>query len=103
MRPLGGLEVYADLIRCIVTGAVLGFGASIHQQSLYAKWTRDTPEQGAKPEWRLFPWTIVGALVFPLGLLVFGWTGRPSVHWIVPALMLTLLNAGIYLIYIGIL
>ena len=36
-----------------------------------------------KPEKRLPP-AIVGAFLVPISLLVFGWTARRSIHWIVP-------------------
>lgn len=36
-----------------------------------------------RPEFRL-PVLTVGACIVPVGLFVYGWTARPSVHWIVP-------------------
>ena len=35
------------------------------------------------PEFRL-PVLILGAFIVPVGLLWYGWSARPSVHWIVP-------------------
>ena len=37
------------------------------------------------PEKRLPP-AIVGAIIVPISLLIFGWTARADIHWIVPVL-----------------
>lgn len=36
-----------------------------------------------KPEFRV-PLMIPGAMFVPIGLFIYGWGARPSVHWIVP-------------------
>ena len=36
-----------------------------------------------RPEFRL-PVLILGALMVPVGLLWYGWSARPSIHWIMP-------------------
>lgn len=37
------------------------------------------------PEYRLPP-AILGGFLIPIGLFWFGWTTRPSIHWVVPVL-----------------
>lgn len=42
--------------------------------------------------------------MFPLSTFVFAWTGgRDDIHWIVPAIFLTIGNWGIYCMYSGVL
>jgi DHA1 family multidrug resistance protein-like MFS transporter len=44
---------------------------------------------------------MVGAVLFPIGLFWFAWTGNyPSIHWIVPTLSGLLTGAGIMLIFL---
>lgn len=54
-----------------------------------------------KPEARLYFCCIEGWLL-PIGLLVFGWTCRPSIHWIVPAIGVGLATAGIFFVYLAV-
>jgi hypothetical protein len=44
----------------------------------------------AKPEYR-FPVMIIGALLEPLGLFLYGWTAEKKLHWILP-----ILGSGIF-------
>ena len=37
----------------------------------------------SKPTHRLLH-MLIGSVLLPIGLLVYGWTTKPSVHWIVP-------------------
>ena len=37
------------------------------------------------PEWRLPP-MLIGVIISPLGLLLYGWSAQYAVHWIVPIL-----------------
>ena len=46
-----------------------------------------------KPEYRL-PLLWPGAIMVPIGLLLYGWTAQYRVHWIVPILGTALLGAG---------
>jgi DHA1 family multidrug resistance protein-like MFS transporter len=44
---------------------------------------------------------MVGAVLFPIGLFWFAWTGNyPSIHWIVPTLSGLLTGAGIITIFL---
>ncbi|EXJ62308.1 hypothetical protein A1O7_02742 [Cladophialophora yegresii CBS 114405] len=47
-----------------------------------------------KPEYRL-PLLWPGAIIAPLGLVLYGWTAQYKVHWIVPILGTTMLGAGL--------
>ncbi|KAF2691686.1 MFS general substrate transporter [Lentithecium fluviatile CBS 122367] len=46
--------------------------------------------------------TIPGALTFPLGLFIYGWTAEYRVHWIVPQIGTAITGFGSILIFIGI-
>ncbi|KAI9831972.1 MAG: hypothetical protein M1826_002700 [Phylliscum demangeonii] len=50
------------------------------------------------PEKRLIPGLFVSFLL-PIGLFLFGWTARPSIHWIVPLIGVSLISACIFIIF----
>ncbi|GAA5868942.1 hypothetical protein JCM3774_006798 [Rhodotorula dairenensis] len=54
----------------------------------------------AKPEVRLYA-SAVGSILYCIGAFGFGWTAREWIHWIVPCIFITMLNLGIYTIYLG--
>jgi len=49
------------------------------------------------PERRLIP-ALVSTWLLPIGLFIFGWTARESVHWIVPTIGITLFTLGIFIV-----
>jgi DHA1 family multidrug resistance protein-like MFS transporter len=51
-----------------------------------------------KPEKRLPP-AMVGAFCIPICLFWFGWTSRPSVHWIVPIIGSGFFTIGAFLLF----
>jgi DHA1 family multidrug resistance protein-like MFS transporter len=53
-----------------------------------------------KPEERM-PAAIVGALLVPICLFWFGWTSRPSVHWIVPIIGSSLFSIAALLLFVS--
>lgn len=50
-------------------------------------------EGGSEPEFRLPP-AIVGAVITPIGIFMFGWSCFPWVHWIVPIIGSAIFGAG---------
>lgn len=52
------------------------------------------------PESRLY-FTCVTATLLPVGLFLFGFTSRPEVHWIAPAVAICLATMGIYSVYLA--
>lgn len=87
---------------CMFIGAVFGFVSNIHNEGLYRRAAAKNPSGRAAPEVRLY-WAATGGLLFPLGLFGFAWSGRPEVHWIVPAICLSLSNWGVYVMYSSVL
>ncbi|KAK1847189.1 major facilitator superfamily transporter [Colletotrichum chrysophilum] len=55
----------------------------------------------SEPEFRLPP-AMVGALLIPVGLFWYGWTARPSIHWIVPIIGSSVFGCGTVLEFTGI-
>ncbi len=55
-----------------------------------------------KPEHRLTP-TFVGAFFIPLCLFWFGWSARPSIHWIMPIIGSSFFTVGAFLLFISVL
>lgn len=87
----------------ITVGAVLGTAVNPAADWLYLRSASRNMEKKGKPipEARLYT-AIPGSLLFTLGLFMFGWTNRPSVHWIVPTIAITIVGVGIYSIYMGV-
>jgi MFS transporter, DHA1 family, multidrug resistance protein len=52
------------------------------------------------PEDRLYG-AMVGSFVLPLGLFIFAWTARPSIHWIVPIVAQGISILGSILVYVS--
>lgn len=85
-----------------ILGGILGLLTSYHQEKLYARACRRSPTGQARPEARLY-WAVIGAFVFPACMYAFAWTGRPHIHWIVPAIFLTIAVSAISAMYAGVL
>ncbi|KAL2067884.1 hypothetical protein VTL71DRAFT_15982 [Oculimacula yallundae] len=49
------------------------------------------------PEERLIP-ALFASFLTPIGLFMFAWTSKPSIHWIVPTIGVTIYTVGIFLI-----
>lgn len=49
------------------------------------------------PEERLIP-ALFASFLTPIGLFMFAWTSRQSVHWIVPTIGVTIYTVGIFII-----
>lgn len=87
---------------CIGVGALIGSCTNYHQEYLYRRAAQRSPTGRAPPEARLY-WAAIGGVLFPLGTMVFAWTGTPNIHWIVPAIMLCISYWGSYCMYNGVL
>jgi len=56
---------------------------------------------GMKPEYRLPP-MIPGAILIPVGLLLYGWTAKYHVHYIVPIISTALIGVGNLAVFMGV-
>ncbi|KAI9883382.1 MAG: hypothetical protein M1823_004850 [Watsoniomyces obsoletus] len=50
------------------------------------------------PEKRLIP-GLLASFCLPVGLFIFAWTCRTSVHWIVPLIGVTIFSGGVFIIF----
>lgn len=83
----------------LIIGVLIGCGIVIAFEPRY---NRKLKENGGipVPEQRLLP-MMVGAILFPIGLFWFAWTGNyPSIHWIAPTLSGLLTGAAIMTIFL---
>lgn len=78
----------------LILGVLIGCGIVIFFEPRYNRKLKANNNLPV-PEQRLLP-MMVGAVLFPIGLFWFAWTGNySSVHWIVPTLSGLLTGAGI--------
>ncbi|KAF2742336.1 MFS general substrate transporter [Sporormia fimetaria CBS 119925] len=56
------------------------------------------PGTHGPPEWRLPP-LILGGILSPLGLLLYGWTAHSRTHWIAPDIGAILLGCGLIIAF----
>jgi DHA1 family multidrug resistance protein-like MFS transporter len=88
-------EVGLAFLACQV-GATIGLAIYFS----YLKWYMipDNLTHGLREqEHRLVP-AIFGSFLIPIGLFIFGWTARPSIHWIVPLVGVVIFVVGTFLI-----
>ncbi|KAF9244116.1 MFS general substrate transporter [Melanogaster broomeanus] len=78
---------------CLTIGSLFGWLVNMYQEELYRK------HVGKKgPEARLCS-ALVAAFFLPTGMLIYAWTARPTIHWIVPLIGLTVFMVGTFVIY----
>jgi hypothetical protein len=100
----GFTTMQTGLVQLALTvGAAIGTLINPLQDWLYLRTaSRNTERPGHPiPEARLYT-SIPGSLLFSAGLFIYGWTSRPEIHWIVPAIGVAIVGVGIYSIYMGV-
>jgi MFS family permease len=87
----------------ITVGALIGTLINPLQDWMYLRTASKNKERPGKPipEGRLYT-SIPGSFLFTAGLFMYGWTCRPEIHWIVPAIGICIVGVGIYSIYMGV-
>lgn len=87
----------------ISVGAVIGTAVNPAQDWLYLRSAYRNKEIPGKPipEARLYT-SIPGSLLFAAGIFWYGWSSKPDVHWIVPAIGIAVTGVGIYSIYMAV-
>jgi MFS family permease len=78
-------------------GAILATILSIYQEKIAKRYGK----LANTPEGRLY-FACVESALMPIGLFMFGWTSFPDIHWIVPAIAITLATMGIFAIYLAV-
>ncbi|KAG2743990.1 MFS general substrate transporter [Suillus brevipes Sb2] len=77
----------------LIFGSFIGYFANIYQEKLYQKHFLRKRQEA-----RLYL-PCVAALLVPIGIFIYAWTARPEVHWIAPAIGLTIFMSGGFVIY----
>jgi hypothetical protein len=121
MKTYGmNIETSGYMFAAMVVGAALGMATGIWQDSLLRHPGWAGPAEGEKdryatsrfwlcvrrnfpvsaPESRLY-FTCVTSILLPIGLFLFGFTAKPDIHWISPALGIGIATWGIYSVYLA--
>jgi DHA1 family multidrug resistance protein-like MFS transporter len=81
---------------CIVVGAVIGI--AIYCSYVWFYLEPDIKKNGLRAqEHRLVP-ALFAVVLLPAGLFLFAWTARPSIHWIVSVIGITLFACGAFIL-----
>lgn len=75
-----------------------GIRKSSTRAKIFAVLRRRFPVEA--PESRLY-FTCITATLLPIGLFLFGFTSKPEVHWVSPAVAICLASMGIYSVYLA--
>ncbi|KAB5578220.1 major facilitator superfamily domain-containing protein [Coniochaeta sp. 2T2.1] len=108
------IEEAGRIFCSLVIGGILGTAVGIWQEHVlhHPRWQADAVDDSrfwslmrrkfpvAAPEARLYC-TCVSAILLPAGLFIFGFTSKPSIHWVVPAIGIALATMGIYSVYLA--
>lgn len=81
----------------IALGLGLFLGAQVCaplQDRIYARLKRHYGVTVGRPEFRV-PMMIPGALLMPIGLVVYGWTAQYKTHWIGPDIGVSVMTMGV--------
>ncbi|KAG9309878.1 major facilitator superfamily domain-containing protein [Chiua virens] len=78
---------------CISVGSILGWFVNMYQEVLYRKYVATKG-----PEARLCL-ALVASFLLPAGMLIYAWTAKASIHWIVPLIGLTIFIIGAFIVY----
>lgn len=83
---------------CVAEELQNGGGRPLSRARMFVVLRRHFPVEA--PESRLY-FTCITAILLPVGLFLFGFTSRPEVHWITPAVAICLATMGIYSVYLA--
>jgi len=84
-------------------GSLIGMGWYSFRSDRIVKKNMQSAQEGgpgAKPEDRLLPMP-VGAIAYPIGFFIYGWTAQNHVHWIVPILSHVIIGFGNVVIFMS--
>jgi len=81
---------------CIVVGAVIGI--AVYCSYIWFYLEPDIKKNGLRAqEHRLVP-ALFAVVLLPVGLFLFAWTARPSIHWIVSIIGITMFACGAFIL-----
>lgn len=74
-----GMAFIGIIVGCSLAGPIALLNKKV------VKWQVDRNNGVYQPEFEL-PQTMLGSVIVPIGLFLFGWLARPSIHWIGPVI-----------------
>ncbi|KAH9886195.1 major facilitator superfamily transporter [Xylariomycetidae sp. FL2044] len=80
----------------IVLGYTIAAQAGGRLMDILWKYLKARHDDDTAPEYRV-PLMIPGAILIPMGLLIYGWTAESRTHWIVPDIGICIFGCGIIL------
>lgn len=82
--------LYASmLVGCVIAAVIYGY---------YARYTRHTALDSSNFEIRLIP-AIPAAVLVTVSLLIYAWTSRLSIHWIVPTIGVSIYSGATFVVF----
>ncbi|CCH41819.1 Cycloheximide resistance protein [Wickerhamomyces ciferrii] len=82
---------------CIFVGCVIG--ASVYIPWSYKIFTKPMLNNEMISPEVFLPLTIVGSIIMPIGMFIFGWTSSPEINWFPPILGATLFVFGSFFVF----
>ncbi|KAF9735260.1 hypothetical protein PMIN06_000656 [Paraphaeosphaeria minitans] len=90
------LEQANAVFAAMCVGAIISTIISIYQEKIAKKYGK----LANTPEGRLY-FACIESACMPIGLFLFGWTSSSKIHWIVPAIAISIATIGIFSIYLS--
>ncbi|GBL47849.1 hypothetical_protein [Candidozyma auris] len=82
---------------CILVGILIA--AAFYIPTIYHQFTKKMlSNQEVVPE-VFIPMAIVGSIIMPIGIFIFGWTAAEDLHWIGPLIGAAVFAAGAFLVF----
>ncbi|KAG2144597.1 major facilitator superfamily domain-containing protein [Suillus clintonianus] len=88
-----GVGETGSVFTTIAIGSLLGYVANAYQERLYKKYVHRKGQEA-----RLYI-ACVSSITLPAGMLLFAWTARADIPWVVPLIGLTLFMTSAFVIY----
>lgn len=90
------LGMIGVVFTCVLVACIIGI--AIYCTYLYFYLIPDIMKNGPRAhEARLVP-ALSASFVLTIGLFLFGWTARDSIHWIVPTFGVTVYGVGLFIV-----
>jgi len=94
---LGQTGLIGLIFLCVLIGCLLALTTYIFYLSYYL--TPSILKSGLGPqERRLIP-ALFAVFFPPIGLFLFAWTARASIHWVVPTIGITIYAGSVFIIF----
>lgn len=82
---------------CILVGILVA--ASIYIPVIHQTFTKKLLNNEEVVPELFIPMAIVGSILMPIGIFIFGWTAAPDLHWIGPLIGAAVFAAGAFIVF----